>query len=276
MRSDFSLNSSLQQYSSSRLVHHTTTHYSRIQKTRTKNIQEQGSGREADRGRLRSAHDYCTLYIRPLAMSRVNNALDDLDPGYVSGSCSGDESVEIEIGIPESESTRSLSSAVEDVELTVGVNPAPTRSADDAVGAAAAKARQPSIARLFTSKQAPTPQQQRAKEKRAEQRQRDDDVDDAALLIANLTAPARAAHIDKTRVVRSHAKVRAARRRAAEEEEEEENGSASAGKKPKVPKLRFPKKNGGASGDACPRVSTAVNNITISRASTETGINGEK
>ena len=200
-------------------------------------------------------------------MSRVNIALDDLDAGYMSGSCSGDESVEIEIGNPEPASTRSLSSAVEDVELTVGVNPsAPTRSADaaGADAATAAKARQLSIARLFTSKQAPTPQQQRAKEKRAEQRQRDDDVDAA---LANLTAPARAAHIDKTRVMRSHAKVRAARRRAAEEEEEEEeNGSASAGKKRQVPKLRFSKKNGGASGDACPRVSTAVNNITISRA----------
>ena len=83
-----------------------------------------------------------------------------------------------------------------------------------------------------------------------------------AAALANPTAPTRAAHIDKVRVVRSHAKVRAARHRAAEEEEGEEeeeegggeNGSAGAGKKRK-PKLRAPKKNQSASGNACPRVS---------------------
>ena len=79
--------------------------------------------------------------------------------------------------------------------------------------------------------------------------------------LANPTAPTRAAHIDKVRVVRSHAKVRAARHRAADEEEEEEeeeggeSGSAGAGKKRK-PKSRAPKKNQSASGIACPKVST--------------------
>ena len=37
-------------------------------------------------------------------MSRVNIALDDLDAGYKSGSCSA-ESVEIEVGDPEPAST---------------------------------------------------------------------------------------------------------------------------------------------------------------------------
>ena len=147
--------------------------------------------------------------------------MNDLDAGYKSGSCSDESSVDIEIEDTEP-ATRRSSSVVQDVEVT-DVTPAPTRSAGaagtagaaGAAGAAAAKARQPTIARFFTSKEALTPQQQRAKEKRAEQRQRD-----VAAALANPTAPTRATHINKVRVVRSHAKVRAARHRAAEKEEE--------------------------------------------------------
>ncbi|CAN0084103.1 unnamed protein product, partial [Ascophyllum nodosum] len=51
----------------------------------------------------------------------------------------------------------------------------------------------------FFSKPALTAQQRKAKEKRAEQRKKD-----VAAAVANPTAPERAAHIDKTRVVRTH------------------------------------------------------------------------
>ena len=101
-------------------------------------------------------------------MSRVNIASDDLDAGYKSGSCSDESSVDIEVEDTEP-ATRRSSSVVQDVEVT-DVTPAPTRSAGaaGAAGAAVAKARQPTIARFFTSKEALAPQQQRAKKKRAE------------------------------------------------------------------------------------------------------------
>ena len=81
-------------------------------------------------------------------MSRVNIALDDLDAGYKSGSCSDESSVDIEVEDTEP-ATRRSSSVVQDVQVT-DVTPAPTRLAG-AAGAAAAKAHQPTIARLFTS-----------------------------------------------------------------------------------------------------------------------------
>ena len=61
----------------------------------------------------------------------------------------------------------------------------------------ARKSTQTGIAGFF-SKPALTAQQRKAKEKRAEQRKKD-----VAVAVANPTAPERAAHIDKTRVVRT-------------------------------------------------------------------------
>ena len=98
----------------------------------------------------------------------------------------------------------------EDLQVTA-VTPAPTRLADPraagTAGAATPSARQSTIAAFFSpASNEVNPQQQRAKQKRAEQRRKK--VHDAA---ANPTAPARAEHIDKARVVRSHAQRTAAR-----------------------------------------------------------------
>ena len=93
----------------------------------------------------------------------------------------------------------------------------------------ARKSTQTGIAGFF-SKPALTAQQWKAKEKRAEQRKKD-----VAAAVANPTAPERAAHIDKTRVVRTHTerfrKNEAKRSRQEEEEEEEEDGRGGGGSK---------------------------------------------
>ena len=70
-------------------------------------------------------------------MSRVNIALDDLNAGYKSGSCSDESSVDIEVEDTEP-ATRRSSSVVQDVEVT-DVTPAPTRSAGAAGTAGAAQ-----------------------------------------------------------------------------------------------------------------------------------------
>ena len=91
----------------------------------------------------------------------------------------------------------------------------------------ARKSTQTGIAGFF-SKPALAAQQRKAKEKRAEQRKKD-----VAAAVANPTAPERAAHIDKTRVVRTHTerfrRNQAKRSRQEEEKEEEEDGRGVAG-----------------------------------------------
>ncbi|CAB1100668.1 unnamed protein product [Ectocarpus sp. CCAP 1310/34] len=77
-------------------------------------------------------------------------------------------------------------------------------------------ARQTSISGFFRLPQ-PTPQQQKAKQKRDETRNRE-----ALETMANPTAPERAAHIDKTRVIRSNRAERDKWQREEEEDEEED------------------------------------------------------
>ena len=92
----------------------------------------------------------------------------------------------------------------------------------------ARKSTQTGIAGFF-SKPTLAAQQRKAKEKRAEQRKKD-----VAAAVANPTAPERAAHIDKTRVVRTHTerfrRNEAKRSRQKEEKEEEEEDGKGGGR----------------------------------------------
>ena len=81
---------------------------------------------------------------------------------------------------------------------------------------------------------------------------------EVAARVVNPTAPARVAHIEKTRVVRNYTKERersSSKRRFKEEEEEEEKEEEEDAGKKKKKRSRGPRRNGTASRDRCKHVS---------------------
>ena len=116
----------------------------------------------------------------------------------------------------------------------------------------ARKSTQTGIAGFF-SKPALTAQQRKAKEKRAERRKKD-----VAAAVANPTAQEKAAHIDKTRVVRTHTdrfRRDEAKRGRQEGAEEEEDGRGGGGSKRSKKRKHKTRRDGSASKDRCKTVS---------------------
>ena len=203
-----------------------------------------------------------TAYSRPRS-STMSNAFAS---GSALGSLVRDYTKEELAESCSSSSSESSGSEVEIEKMQPSASDGDGGGAAGSGGARAAPAPAPApqarnstqtgITGLF-SKPALTAQQRKANEKRAEQRKKY-----IAAAVANPTAPERAAHIDKMRVVRTHTdrfrRNEAKRSRQEEEEEEEEekeDGRGGGGSKRSRKRKHKTRRDGSASKDRCKTVS---------------------